>query len=77
MLKNLHVNVRFLDGLSQMPLRAKFLKEILSKKRKIDKHRDDNKTRIHLLPGKSAPFKHEWVAKVDFKWVWGGYGKNG
>jgi len=38
MLKNLHVNVSFLDALSQMPLYAKFLKEILSKKRKIDEH---------------------------------------
>jgi len=38
MLKKLHVNVSFLDALSQMPLYAKFLKEILSKKRKIDEH---------------------------------------
>jgi len=38
MLKKLHVNVPFLDALSQMPLYAKFLKKILSKKRKIDEH---------------------------------------
>jgi len=38
MLKKLHVNVPFLDALSQMPLYVKFLKEILSKKRKIDEH---------------------------------------
>ena len=38
MLKKLHVNVPFLDALSQMPLYARFLKEILSTKRKIDKH---------------------------------------
>jgi len=38
MLKQLHVNVLFLDSLSQMPLYAKFLKEILSKKRKTDEH---------------------------------------
>jgi len=37
-LKKLHVNVPFLDALSQMPLYAKFVKEILSKKRKIDEH---------------------------------------
>ena len=37
-LKKLHVNVPFLDALSQMPLHAKFLKEILSKKGKIDEH---------------------------------------
>ena len=34
----MHVNVPFLDALSQMPLYAKFLKEILSKKRKVDEH---------------------------------------
>jgi len=38
MLKKLHVNVPFLDALSHMPLYAKFLKEILSKKRKIDEY---------------------------------------
>ena len=38
MLKKLYVNVHFLDALSQMPLHAKFLKEILSKKRKINEH---------------------------------------
>ena len=38
MLKQLQINVPFLDALSQMPLYAKFLKEILSKKRKIDEH---------------------------------------
>jgi len=38
MLKKLHVNVPFLDAWSQMPLYAKFLKEILSKKRKINEH---------------------------------------
>jgi len=38
MLKRLHVNVPFLDTLSQMPLYAKFLKEILSKNRKVDEH---------------------------------------
>jgi len=38
MFKKLHVNVPFLDALSQMPLYAKFLKEIFSKKRKIDEH---------------------------------------
>jgi len=36
MFKRLHVNVPLLDILSQIPLYATFLKEILSKKRKID-----------------------------------------
>jgi len=38
MLKKLHVNVPFLDALSEMPLYVKFLKEILLKERKIDVH---------------------------------------
>jgi len=38
MLKKLHVNVPFLDALSQMPLYGKFRKAILSKKRKIEEH---------------------------------------
>ena len=38
MLKKLHVNIPFLDALSQMPLYTKLLKEILSKKRKVDEH---------------------------------------
>jgi len=36
MLRKFHVNDPLLDALSQMRLFAKFLKEILSKKRKID-----------------------------------------
>jgi len=39
MLKKLHVNVPFIDALSQIPLHAKFLKEILTKKRKVDVHK--------------------------------------
>jgi len=38
MLKKLHVNVPFLDALSQIPLYGKLLKGILSKKRKVDEH---------------------------------------
>jgi len=38
MLKKLHVNVPFIDALSQMALNAKFLKEILTKKRKVAEH---------------------------------------
>jgi len=38
MLRKLHVNIPFLDALWQMPLYAKILKQILSKKRKIDEH---------------------------------------
>jgi len=37
-LKKLHVNVPFLDAFPQMLVYAKFLKEIFSKKRKIDEH---------------------------------------
>jgi len=38
MLKKLHVNVPFINALSQIPLYAKFLKEILPKKRKVDEY---------------------------------------
>jgi len=38
MLKKLHVNVPFIDILSPMPLYAKFLEEILPKKRKINEY---------------------------------------
>ena len=34
-LKKLHVNIPFIDSLSQIPLYAKFLKEFLSKEGKI------------------------------------------
>jgi len=37
-LKKFHVNSPFIDALLQMPFYANFLKEILSKKRKIDQH---------------------------------------
>jgi len=39
MLKKLYFNIPFIDALSQMPLYAKFLKEILSKKSNIDEMR--------------------------------------
>jgi len=38
-LRKLHVNIPFIDILSQMPMYVKFLKEILSKKRTIDEHK--------------------------------------
>ena len=37
-LKKLHVNILFIDALSQMPMYANFLKEILSKKSNIVEH---------------------------------------
>jgi len=58
MLKKLHVSVPFLDALSQMPLYAKFLKEILSEKKKIDEHKtvalgeECNAVVLNQLPGK-------------------------
>lgn len=38
MLKRLYINIPFIDALSQMPIYAKLLKEILSNKRKLKKH---------------------------------------
>ncbi|KAI4297615.1 hypothetical protein L6164_037499 [Bauhinia variegata] len=34
--KKLYINISFSDALSQMPFYAKFLKDILSNKRKLD-----------------------------------------
>ncbi|XP_052176597.1 uncharacterized protein LOC127790905 [Diospyros lotus] len=36
--KKLHINVPFVDALAQMPSYAKFMKEILSNKRKLEEH---------------------------------------
>ena len=38
MLKKLHINIPFIDALSQKPMYAEFFKEVLSKKRKINEH---------------------------------------
>jgi len=35
-LKKVHINISFTNALSQMPSYAKFLKEILSNKRKLE-----------------------------------------
>ena len=43
MLKKLHVNIPFIDALPQIPIYAKFLKEIISKNRKIDEAKTLNK----------------------------------
>ena len=37
-LKKLYINIPFTEALSQMPSYAKFLKEILSNKRKLEEH---------------------------------------
>ena len=37
-LKKFHMNIPFIDALSQMLMHVMFLKEILPKKRKIDEH---------------------------------------
>ena len=39
MLKNIEVNILFVTALAQMPHYAKFMKDILSKKRKLDEER--------------------------------------
>ena len=36
--KKLHINIPFADALAQMPSYVKFLKDILSNKRKIEEH---------------------------------------
>ena len=36
--KKLHINIPFVDALAQMPSYVKFMKEILSNKRKLEEH---------------------------------------
>ena len=36
--KKLHINIPFLDAIQQIPTYAKFMKEILTKRRKLDDH---------------------------------------
>ena len=37
-LKQLHINIPLIEALEQMPKYAKFLKDIISKKRKLEEH---------------------------------------
>ena len=45
MLKKIEINIHFLEALTQMPQYAKFMKDILSKNRKITKEGSKNKNR--------------------------------
>ena len=38
MFKKLHINIPFAEALAQMPKYAKFMKEILRNKRKLEDH---------------------------------------
>jgi len=38
-LKKLYINIPFIEALTQIPSYAKFLKEILSNKRKLEEHK--------------------------------------
>jgi len=38
MFKKLHINIPFSDALAQMPKYVKFMKEILTNKRKLEEH---------------------------------------
>jgi len=59
MLKKIYINVPFTEALSQMPLYAKFLKDVLSKKRKIE----DNET-IDLTRECSAVIQKKFPPKL-------------
>ena len=41
-LKNLHINIPFVDAITQMPRYVKFLKEILANKKKLKEHETVN-----------------------------------
>ncbi len=48
MLKKIRINIPFAKALSQMPLYAKFLKDIFSKERKIEDNETITLTREHI-----------------------------
>ncbi|XP_031116676.1 uncharacterized protein LOC116020336 [Ipomoea triloba] len=54
LLKQLHINVPFLDALGQMPRYAKFLKDLLTNKRKLEES-----TTVLLGEGCSAYVRHQ------------------
>jgi len=58
-LKKLYINILFTEALSQMPSYAKFLKEILSNKRKLEEHET-----VALTEEYSATIQNKLPAKV-------------
>jgi len=60
LLKKLHVNIPFIEAIIQMPSYVKYLKEILTNKRKID---DDVDT-VGLTEEYSAIIQNKMPAKL-------------
>ena len=58
-LKNLHINIPFVDAITQMPRYAKFLKEILTNKKKLKEHE-----RINLNEECSAILQNKLPQKL-------------
>ncbi|XP_022846278.1 uncharacterized protein LOC111369022 [Olea europaea var. sylvestris] len=58
--KKLHINISFAEALAQMPNYAKFMKDILSNKRKLE----DNET-VMLTEECSAIFQHKLPPKLN------------
>jgi hypothetical protein len=57
--KKLHINIPFADALAQMPSYVKFLKDILSNKRKIEEH-----AMVALTEECSAILQHKLPPKL-------------
>ncbi|XP_052197380.1 uncharacterized protein LOC127804545 [Diospyros lotus] len=57
--KKLHINIPFVDALAQMPSYAKFMKEILSNKRKLEEHET-----VMLTEESSAILKNKLPPKL-------------
>ena len=60
-LKKPYMNIPFTEALSQMPSYAKFLKEILSSKRKLEEHETVALTEVY-----SAAIQNKLPAKLMF-----------
>lgn len=63
MLKQLNITIPFLEAITQMPIYAKFLKEILSNKRKLD----DDST-IKLTEECIAIIQNKMPPKLKYPW---------
>ena len=58
-LKKLYINIPFTETLSQMPSYAKLLKEILSKKRKLEDHKT-----VALIEGCSVAIQNKLLLSL-------------
>src|SRR2546430_16479101 len=59
MFRSLHINILFADMLEHMPKYAKFLKELISKKKKLGEHET-----VMLTEERRVRLKNKWQPKL-------------